>query len=119
MTSNKNKGIAFDDYYRLVVAELIILGAEVNDEIGYPDEEEVKEDYENGKSHLICASEFFKNWKINHKIISKKTNEHNKQEQLNDVITNTSINNDSNNGSDESDTSQELPAEIPADGTEI
>lgn len=111
MTQNigKNKGIAFEDYYRLVVAELIILGAEVNDEVGYPDEDEVKEDWENGKSHIICSSEFYKNWKDNHKITSKRKED---EKQLINDGTDISTNNDSNNDGSIINNNEEQPTEV-------
>ncbi len=56
----KNKGIQFDDYIKLVVAELCIAG--YNREEDYPDEDEVREDWQNDKSVKECADSFIKGW---------------------------------------------------------
>jgi hypothetical protein len=51
----------FKQYCNEVNAHLIIKGADLEKE-GWPDEEEIKIDFLQGKSAILCAEEFFKNW---------------------------------------------------------
>jgi hypothetical protein len=57
----KNKGIQFDDYIKLVVAELCIAG--YNREEDYPDEDEVREDWQKDLTPRESAESFIKSWK--------------------------------------------------------
>lgn len=57
-----SREISFNEYYELVVSTLIGCGLKVDDETGWPDEEEVAKDYEAGKGVIECANEFKKNW---------------------------------------------------------
>jgi hypothetical protein len=56
----KNKGISFENYLQLVVAELAIAGYSKEDD--YPDEDEVKEDWLGDKTPKECADSFIEGW---------------------------------------------------------
>jgi hypothetical protein len=58
---NKNRGISFDDYIKLVVAELAIAG--YSREEDYPSEDEVREDWQGDKTPKECADSFIAGWK--------------------------------------------------------
>jgi len=70
--NNKNKGISFKDYFKLVTAEIILAGFDGDEDT--PSYIEVKEDYEKGLSPLECANEFVTNWKAIQE--SKNKSEH-------------------------------------------
>ena len=59
--TNKNKGTNFEDYLKLVVAELVIAGFDGPE--NEPDEDEVRADYNKGLSPIKCANEFITNWR--------------------------------------------------------
>lgn len=62
MNTNKNKGTSFEDYLKLVVAALMVAGFSSED--SYPDEDEVRMDYDLGKTVEECANEFIENWTV-------------------------------------------------------
>ncbi len=59
--TNKNKGTQFNDYLKLVVAELCIAG--YNREEDYPDEDDVMEDWKKGITPRESANSFIESWK--------------------------------------------------------